>query len=87
MLDNVKKTLWLTADELRAIMEAAEYKHLVLGLILDKYIVDTFAARRAELTARLTNPDDAYYYGNAAPEDLAALRLPEAQAAVEEALA
>jgi len=71
MLDDIKKTLWLTADKLRANMDAAEYKHLVLGLIFVKYISDTFAARRAELTARLTNPDDAYYYGNAAPEDLA----------------
>jgi len=30
----------------------------------------TFAARRAELTAPLTDPADAYYYGDAAPEDL-----------------
>jgi type I restriction enzyme M protein len=72
MLDDIKKTLWLTADKLRANMDAAEYKHLVLGLIFVKYISDTFAARRAELGARLTNPDDAYYYGNAAPEDIAA---------------
>lgn len=72
MLDDIKKTLWATADKLRANMDAAEYKHLVLGLIFVKYISDTFAARRAELTARLSNPDDAYYYGNAAPEDIAA---------------
>jgi type I restriction-modification system DNA methylase subunit len=72
MLDDIKKTLWATADKLRANMDAAEYKHLVLGLIFVKYISDTFAARRAELGTRLTNPDDAYYYGNAAPEDIAA---------------
>ena len=53
-------------------MDAAEYKHLVLGLIFVKYISDTFAARRAELTTRLSNPADEYYYGDAAPEDLAA---------------
>ena len=34
MLDDIKKTLWATADKLRANMNAAEYKHLVLGLIL-----------------------------------------------------
>lgn len=56
MLDDIKKTLWATADKLRANMDAAEYKHLVLGLIFVKYISDTFAARRAELTTRLTNP-------------------------------
>jgi type I restriction enzyme M protein len=52
MLDDIKKTLWATADKLRANMDAAEYKHLVLGLIFVKYISDTFAARRAELAAR-----------------------------------
>ena len=29
MLDDIKKTLWATADKLRANMDAAEYKHLV----------------------------------------------------------
>lgn len=40
MLDDIKKTLWATADKLRANMDAAEYKHLVLGLIFVKYISD-----------------------------------------------
>ena len=72
MLDDIKKTLWATADKLRANMDAAEYKHLVLGLIFVKYISDTFAARRAEVAARLADPNDEYYYGEVAPEDLAA---------------
>ncbi|ALT77931.1 class I SAM-dependent DNA methyltransferase [Paucibacter sp. KCTC 42545] len=72
MLDDIKKTLWATADKLRANMDAAEYKHLVLGLIFVKYISDTFAARRAEVVARLADPDDEYFYGDASPEDLAA---------------
>ena len=72
MLDDIKKTLWATADKLRANMDAAEYKHLVLGLIFVKYISDTFAARRAELTARLANPADEYYFGEASPAQLAA---------------
>ena len=46
----LERTLWATADKLRANMDAAEYKHIVLGLIFLKYISDTFAARRAELT-------------------------------------
>ena len=69
---DIQKTLWATADKLRANMDAAEYKHLVLGLIFVKYISDTFAARRAELTERLTNPDDDYFYGNADPADIEA---------------
>ncbi len=72
MLDDIKKTLWATADKLRANMDAAEYKHLVLGLIFVKYISDTFAARRAEVVARLADPADEYFYGDASPEDLAA---------------
>ena len=72
MLDDIKKTLWATADKLRANMDAAEYKHLVLGLIFLKYISDTFAARRAEVAARLSNPDDEYYFGDASAESLAA---------------
>jgi type I restriction enzyme M protein len=72
MLEDIKKTLWATADKLRANMDAAEYKHLVLGLIFVKYISDTFAARRAEISARLTNPDDDYYFADASAEALAA---------------
>lgn len=58
MLDDIKKTLWATADKLRANMDAAEYKHIVLGLIFLKYISDTFQTRRDELTCRFTNPKD-----------------------------
>ncbi len=72
MLADIKKTLWAAADKLRANMDAAEYKHLVLGLIFLKYVSDTFAARRAEVIARLRNPDDEYFYGDASDADLAA---------------
>ena len=71
MLEDIKKTLWATADKLRANMDAAEYKHLVLGLIFLKYISDTFSAKRQELTRRLRDPKDEYYYGDAADEDIA----------------
>jgi type I restriction enzyme M protein len=43
--------LWLTADKLRNNMDAAEYKHIVLGLIFLKYISDTFEEHRAKLLA------------------------------------
>jgi type I restriction enzyme M protein len=43
--------LWQTADALRNNMDAAEYKHVVLGLIFLKYISDAFEARHAELEA------------------------------------
>jgi len=43
--------LWQMADALRSSMDAAEYKHVVLGLIFLKYISDAFAERHAELQA------------------------------------
>ncbi len=43
--------LWATADALRNNMDAAEYKHVVLGLIFLKYISDTFEEHRAKLIA------------------------------------
>jgi type I restriction enzyme M protein len=44
--------LWAAADALRANMDAAEYKHVVLGLIFLKYISDAFEAKYAELEAQ-----------------------------------
>ena len=49
MTEDLKKTLWLAADKLRANMDAAEYKHIVLGLIFLKYISDAFQLRRDTL--------------------------------------
>ncbi len=45
--------LWKTADALRGQIDAAEYKHVVLGLLFLKYISDAFDARRDELQAEL----------------------------------
>ncbi len=38
----LEKTLWQTAEKLRKNMDAAEYKHVVLGLIFLKYISAAF---------------------------------------------
>ena len=43
--------LWAAADLLRGSMDAAEYKHVVLGLIFLKYISDAFEERHAALLA------------------------------------
>jgi type I restriction enzyme M protein len=71
MIEDIKKTLWATADKLRANMDAAEYKHIVLGLIFVKYISDTFQTRRDELTARFSDPADDYFLHDVAAEMLA----------------
>ncbi|MCC6285645.1 MAG: SAM-dependent DNA methyltransferase, partial [Phycisphaerales bacterium] len=46
-----EEQLWKAADALRNNMDAAEYKHVVLGLIFLKYISDAFEAKHAELEA------------------------------------
>jgi type I restriction enzyme M protein len=56
-------TLWATADKLRGTMDAAEYKHVVLGLIFLKYISDSFEEMHAQLTAGKGD------YKGADPED------------------
>ncbi len=43
--------LWLAADKLRNNMDAAEYKHVVLGLIFLKYISDSFEEHHTKLVA------------------------------------
>ena len=43
--------LWATANALRGSMDAAEYKHVVLGLIFLKYISDAFEERHAAVLA------------------------------------
>ena len=43
--------LWAMADALRGAMDAAEYKHVVLGLIFLKYISDAFEERHTRLEA------------------------------------
>src|SRR5262245_58500131 len=45
-------TLWQAADKLRNNMDAAEYKHVVLGLIFLKYISDAFEEKHAALAAQ-----------------------------------
>jgi hypothetical protein len=53
--------LWRMADALRGSMDAAEYKHVALGLIFLKYISDAFEEQHARLVAEAANganPED-----------------------------
>lgn len=47
----IATTLWAAADKLRGNLDAAEYKHVALGLIFLKYISDRFEERRAQALA------------------------------------
>jgi type I restriction enzyme M protein len=53
--------LWKMADALRGSMDAAEYKHVVLGLIFLKYISDAFEERHAYLRHAVEDRGDEYY--------------------------
>ena len=44
-----EEKLWLAADKLRSNMDAAEYKHVVLGLIFLKYVSDSFTEKYKQL--------------------------------------
>ena len=54
-------TLWQAADKLRNNLDAAEYKHVVLGLIFLKYVSDAFEEHQAQLLAEAdqgADPED-----------------------------
>ena len=53
--------MWKAADALRSNMDAAEYKHVVLGLVFLKYISDSFEEHRQELDQATRNPSSEYF--------------------------
>src|SRR5690625_2283557 len=60
-LTKLDKKLWDAADKLRNNLDAAVYKHIVLGLIFLKYVSDAFDDRRVELREHFTDPDHEFY--------------------------
>ncbi len=61
--ESLEKQLWKSADKLRKNIDAAEYKHVVMGLIFLKYISDAFEELYATLKAGEGE------YAGADPED------------------
>jgi len=59
----IEKQLWKSADKLRKNIDAAEYKHIVLGLIFLKYISDAFEELHGKLVSGKGD------YASADPED------------------
>ncbi len=59
--ESIEKQLWKAADKLRKNIDAAEYKHVVMGLVFLKYISDSFE----KLYNKLKNEEDM----GADPED------------------
>ena len=61
----LEKKLWKAADKLRKNMDAAEYKHVALGLIFLKYISDAFDELFQKLTSQKSegaDPEDKNEY-------------------------
>jgi len=56
-----EQKLWQMADKLRGHMDAAEYKHVVLGLIFLKYISDAFEEKRLNLEGAVADAKSEYY--------------------------
>ena len=68
MNQDLKKTLWAAADKLRKQVDAAEYKHIVLGLIFLKYISDSFETHRQELHKQFSDPESEFFVSESLPE-------------------
>jgi type I restriction enzyme M protein len=56
-----EEKLWAAADKMRGHMDAAEYKHVVLGLIFLKYISDAFEERHVYLLKEAANLKSDYF--------------------------
>ena len=56
MSEDIKVTLWKSADKLRTKMDAAEYEHIVLGSIFLKYISDPFTAQQDKIREMVSDP-------------------------------
>lgn len=60
-LNELDKKLWSSADKLRQQLHAANYKHIVLGLIFLKYISDNFTHQQEKIQAELSTPEKPLY--------------------------
>ena len=56
-LSELDKKLWTAADKLRSNLDAAVYKHAVLGLIFLKYVSDSFELRQNDIEVQLRDED------------------------------
>lgn len=64
-LKDLDRKLWTAADRLRSNLDAAVYKHAVLGLIFLKYVSDAFELRQDQVDANLRDEDHDYFLDRA----------------------
>ena len=67
-LKELEAKLWKAANKLLPSLDAAVYKHVVLGLVFVKYVSDSFETRREKLRADFTDADNDYFLGDDADE-------------------
>jgi type I restriction enzyme M protein len=60
----LEQTLWDAADKMRGNLEAAEYKHVALGLVFLKYVSDAFGQRRQYLVEATADPASDHFIPN-----------------------
>ena len=68
-LKSLESKLWTAANKLLPHLSAADYKHVVLGLIFLKYISDAFDTRVEELKREFADPGAEYFLGDDAEEE------------------
>jgi type I restriction enzyme M protein len=68
-LQDLDKKLWKSANKLLPELDAAVYKHIVLGIVFLKYVSDSFEARRVELNQDFADPEHDYFLGDDADDE------------------
>jgi type I restriction enzyme M protein len=76
-LKDLEAKLWTSANRLLPSLDAAVYKHVVLGLIFLKYISDMFFVRRDELTYQFKEKDHMYFLDDPGDNSVIADELEE----------
>ncbi len=74
-LKSLEAKLWASAGKLLPNLDAARYKHIMLGMIFLKYVSDAFEVRVKELRADFANPEHDYFLGDDPDEELIADEL------------
>jgi type I restriction enzyme M protein len=60
-LNGLEKKLWTAANKLLPALDAAHYKHVMLGLVFLKYTSDAFEIRREQLRTQFAQSDNEYF--------------------------
>ena len=62
-LEDLEKKLWTSANKLLPSLDAAHYKHVILGMVFLKYVSDSFKIRQDELKIAFNDSANEYFLG------------------------